>query len=400
LEPNSRAYRASVVLSGASVAAALLRETLIAGLLGFSERNDRLQAYLSIIYTISLLVESTRLAGLSLFGRAALPRVASAHAVLGLPVAFALAASLAWGLNAVEPGLVVVAGLGGYLNLAAALLITHRQWTGRFLAAHVASVLPNVVLIPGVLVLLLRPATEPVTGIVVLYALVPAVQIASLLLFVRPRPVPVAAPPPTLRSLFGSLMAHGVLAVGSQIYQAVLRVACLGSGTGTLAVMALLMRIHDAARFVAVDTYLASRIASWAREPPLGRTARPSPLLGLPMQLALAAAGLGAALLPWNGPSAFAVVAGLVLALGLVSGSAVRVLYYRRSASAPSDRSALAFGSSEVAAAIACQALAAIPGFPVTGLLWVWFGARPLAQWLVLEAKGREGVRTEEPPSV
>ena len=62
-----KAYKIAVVLSSFSMAFGILREFIIIGLLGFTAKNDGLQLYLSIFYTIGMSIDAMRLACLNLY---------------------------------------------------------------------------------------------------------------------------------------------------------------------------------------------------------------------------------------------------------------------------------------------------------------------------------------------
>lgn len=308
------AYRLAILLSGGSAALGLLRELLVYRRLGLGVANDALQFALSITYTIALLGEPLRLASLNLISR----RLGGAGIALlsGLVVVAVAGTTVAY--TAGGPSLpgqwVVMAALSGAANLVVAWTIPRRLRDGPFLPIHALTVLPNVVIVAG---LLLPAGTDALFAgrVVLLFLVAPLVQLAGFHLVGRHADVrddAVAAP----SDLAGAIGWHGVAAAGGMGTQFVIRSA-LTALPGTLSAFTLMLRITETVRAVFVDSWVASRVQRWTREGAAGAVRAASRLLAWPAAIGLVIAGLGIALL-WPGadgsllaPAAVVVVAGV-----------------------------------------------------------------------------------------
>ncbi|MCL4867085.1 MAG: hypothetical protein KJZ47_14415, partial [Gemmatimonadales bacterium] len=216
--PASRAYRLAVPISIAGAVLGLGRELIILQRVGLSEANDLLQYYLSVTFTISILGDAMRLAVLNLLQVGALASALGSTFVAAIGVGLPIAFWYARGGPTLDLGLLAVAGIAGILNLVTVVLLVHRQRSGRFLPAHVITVLPNILIFLGVLVAMRGDTPTFVGTVVVLFLAAPVLQIA-LLLALRPgdaaAPVPPGAGSGVLRGL-QQIGLHGVGAVGAQ----------------------------------------------------------------------------------------------------------------------------------------------------------------------------------------
>jgi hypothetical protein len=261
----SNPYALAVPLSLASAVLGLIREGLILGKLGLSLRNDELQYYLSVTFTISLFGDAIRLGTANLAQRASSVAILAPVALTAVTVGVATAAWFATHAQWTLAGAIPMAALAGTLNLAVVSLIVIRQRQGRFLPAHVVTVLPNVLILLGVLAAFQSDAVRFLRVIVGLFLLAPLVQIATLLALRpgtrRPGLAEAGASLPARLRLLGP---HGAGAVGNQIGQAVIRTALALASPGTLSLYAFLARVVDSVRAVFLDSFIGSRLADWA----------------------------------------------------------------------------------------------------------------------------------------
>jgi len=174
------AYKLAVMLSSGSLALGILREFLIIGLLGFSSSNDQLQLYLSIFYTIGLSIDAMRLSCLNLYPVLSLGALLCVSSTVALPFAIMIAVLMNYSTGGLNMSLLMVTIVGSYLNLIAATLITYLQRHDLFIPAQLINVLPNFILLPGIL-FCYYCSTNPIVAIVCLTAFIPIAQCSMLL---------------------------------------------------------------------------------------------------------------------------------------------------------------------------------------------------------------------------
>ncbi len=175
-------YKIAVLLSSLSLAFGLFREFLIVGLLGFTTHNDMLQLYLSIFYTIGLTIDAMRLACLNLYSVMSLPRIILSASIVCLPFTCIIGFAMSYSSGGLNPQMLGITILGSFLNLIAALLITYKQRNNLFLTAQIINVLPNFILIPGILGCYWLDRQNMIFAIIYLTSLIPVVQCSLLLL--------------------------------------------------------------------------------------------------------------------------------------------------------------------------------------------------------------------------
>ena len=88
---------------------------------------------------------------------------------------------MSYSTGGLNPIILWVTIIGSYLNLMAALLITYKQRNNAFLPAQIINIMPNFILIPGILICYWF-ASNLVFSIVCLTSIIPVVQCALLLL--------------------------------------------------------------------------------------------------------------------------------------------------------------------------------------------------------------------------
>jgi hypothetical protein len=382
------AYRLAVVLSGGSAALGLLRELLVFRRLGLGASNDELQFALSITYTIALLGDPLRLASLNMLSRrlSASSRLLLAG-VVGLAVVATTAAYTTGGPN-LPRSWIVVAAAAGAMNLRVSWTIPRRLRDGPFLLVHALTVLPNVVIVAG----LLWPAPTDVAfaaRVVFLFAVAPLVQLAGFLLLGRGSARAEAGLGAGAAEVSAAIGWHGVAAAGTMGTQFVIR-AALTAYPGTLSAFTLMLRITETIRAVFVDSWVASRVQEWTRVGAAGAVAAAARLLSwrgaavvtvLGLLLALAWPGADGTLLA---PPAVVVAAGIYpVVVYRVGWQAVNTS--TRPGSALPRVAAMEWGIAALgwlAAALAVQPVALLP--------WLAYVVRPVAGARIIAAASPE----------
>lgn len=380
----SRAYRLAIPLSIASASLGLGRELLILHKLGLSATADLLQFYLSVTYTISLLGDAMRLAALNLLqgGRlgTALRSTAVVAVLTGVPITL-------WYVRrgpTVEPWLIGLAGVAGILNLLTVVLLVHRQRAGRFLPAHLVTVLPNVMIFTGVALALLANEATFLRVVVGLFLAAPILQLVLLMSLQTP-PQEHGAGPGVLAGM-GQIGLHGLGTVGAQAGQVLIRTSLATMAPGMLTIFVLLSRAVDTVRAVLLDTFIGARLAEWAA----GRGTLPTLLdprrLPLPLLAGILAVTAGAAVGAHaaSGPVAVAPWLVAILLPGAWLAFVQRAGYFHLNAQSTPRALIIRLGLVDLAVAAALAAATLVAGVPAMALVWSFFVARLALQVLLM----------------
>jgi len=385
-------YSLAVPLSLASVVFGLAREGLILAKLGLSARNDLLQYYLSVTFTVALFGDALRLGTANLLQRA---RPAGLVAPIGgaaLVMATAVTGWFLWQARGPAPSLILIAGIAGAINLLVVALLVRRQREGRFLASHVIAVMPSTLILIGTLLVWGLSDEGFIAGVVGLFLIAPAVQVVALLLM-RPGAAPVETGA-NETAWQRSLAPHAVAAAGQQGGQAAVRTALAAGLPGTLAMFALLARVIDSVRAIFLDTFIGSRLAGWAA----GKSHIPAVLdpggAGVLRFGAVSVTSLAGLALVWNRPVGVLLASGLLLILG---AGAMLLFSVRIAMFAWNARETPVQLNWRLAMVDATTALAALAGWKllpgvVPVLIWLVFVVRPALQLLILRAAHAKAV--------
>ncbi len=256
-------YKIGVLLASSSMAFGILREFLILGLLGLSANNDHLQLYLSIFYTIGLTIDAMRLACLNLCTVLSLSSMLLCATIIGFPFACLIGLAMNYSAGGLDWLLLCITIAGSFLNLIAALLITFKQRHHHYLAAQFINVLPNLILIPGILACYLVANAHLIVSIVCLTSFIPVVQCVLLLLLPKKDSELLQTNQLTLTAGVMTFARHFSSMISEQLYQIIIRSAFYRFGTGFLSIFSFAIRIYAAARFVLVDSFIGSKLANW-----------------------------------------------------------------------------------------------------------------------------------------
>lgn len=389
----SRAYRLAIPLSIASAGLGLGRELLILHKLGLSATTDLLQFYLSVTYTISLLGDAMRLAALNLLqgGRLATALLSAGLVAImtGVPIAlwYALRGPTA------EPWLIGAAGAAGVLNLLTVVLLVHRQRAGRFLPAHVVTVLPNVMIFGGVALALLGDDVTFLRVVVGLFLAAPILQLVLLLALKTEPQAPVEGA--GVVAGMGQIGLHGLGTIGAQAGQVLIRTSLATLAPGMLTIFVLLSRAVDTVRAVLLDTFIGARLAEWAA----GRGALPAVLdprrLPLPLLAGILAVTAGAAVGAHaaSGPVALAPWLVAILLPGAWLAFVQRAGYFHLNAQATPRALIIRLGMVDLAVAAALAAATLVAGVAAMALVWGFYVARLALQVILMRGLAVVDVR-------
>jgi hypothetical protein len=379
-------YHWGVLISSMSAGFGLLREVLFVVLLGFSAKNDQLQLYLSIFFTVTLLIDAVRLGTLNLANNATLKELLINIGLLGAPITLLITISYCYLATNLDYQLLIGVTGSCVLNLLAAAIITYKQRLGAFIATHLVNNVVNVILIPGILAIFYLHPAHPVNIIVWLFCSVPVVQVAALL-FVKTPQQPKMTGDVTRRHSLVVFSKQGATVLGDQCLQIILRAAFYHLGTGYLTAFSLLIRIFTTLKTIFVDTYIGVKISQWQHKKQAEQEQ------GTPFWLSKTTNALillASTLLLVKISNSF-VLYNLQLAAMLIPGfyftTIVRTAYYKINNHHYDNQ--LIHRYIGIEAVLAILAFALYEWFAINPLilLWLWFVIKPYLQLFIIETK-------------
>ncbi|MDX1901427.1 MAG: hypothetical protein SFW66_05420 [Gammaproteobacteria bacterium] len=390
-------YQVAIFLSASSMGFGLFREFLIVGLLGFSAQNDLLQAYLSIFYTIGLTIDAMKLACLNLYSEITLSSMLISASLICLPFCMIVTCIMGHMIHQENMTLLITTMLGGYFNLIAALLITYKQRNNVFLPAQVINVIPNFILIPGILMCYYSTETHMISAIIILTAIIPIVQCIALFM------LPTAASQKTLHNKFNliqgcmTFIRHFFSMLGEQGFQMIARSAFYNYGTGYLSIFAISVRVYTALKFILIDSYIGSKLFDWKKS--LAPTSYIHKMISSNLFASILAITALAITLRVNHLFLFSVVQlSLLLVLGFYFSTRVRVLYFKINRYHNSASLVLRYALFELLFAFFAFAMTLFSHYPIFTLLWIGYIAKPFTQILLLRKSDQTiSLNPEEP---
>lgn len=371
-------YRIAIILSSVSLVFGILREFLIVALFGFTAHNDTLQLYLSIFYTIGLSIDAVRLACLNLYTRLSLLQLLVSASIVALPFSIIIGILLSFATRGWNTSLVSVAIFGSYLNLLAALLITYKQRANVFLLAQIINVLPNFILIPGILYCYWLHPVNLIASIVLMTSLIPVVQCICLLLL--------PSSPQIIENkinLFASLslfLRHLAAMTGEQLFQVIARAAFFNYGAGFLSIYAISVRIYAAARFILIDSFIGSKLSTW--QDSSSKVMQVSFFGSLLLIFTL----LFSLRMGTNLTYASIKIV-LILLIGFYFSTLTRILYFKINRNETNTGLINRFAIYELMFAILTLILTQQANYPILLILWVGYIAKPFAQLALLRLR-------------
>lgn len=385
LKAHVTPLRIAVFLSTLSVTFGVLREFLIVGLLGFTAANDQLQLYLSIFYTIGLSIDAMRLSCLNLFPLLSVSRILCSATLIGLPFSIIVGLLLSVTTGGLNPVLLWMSIAAAFLNLIAALLIVYLQRHNYFLTAQLINVMPNIILIPGIVICYWYFHANLVVSIICLVSLIPIVQcllLTALVIISRPEV------PPSSLSFFASVMVfmrHFAAQSGEQAFQIIARSAFYKYGTGYLSIYAMMIRIYSAVRFILIDTFIGSKLANW-------QTLEENHTFlkfvnSLVVAVLLAAFALVISVKPQPDLLFASMQMIIILILGFYFSTLVRIIYFKINRYENNAALIVKFAIYEIICALSAMMLATLFDYPILAILWLGYIAKPFAQLLLLRKR-------------
>lgn len=384
------AYRIAVCVSSASVFFGIFREFLIVGLLGFSSSNDRLQLYLSIFYTIGMSIDAMRLSSLNLYSVLSLPHLLFSASLIGLPFSFFITLIMSYATGGLDLSLLSICMLGSFLNLIAAMLITYVQRQNSFLAAQFINVLPNFILIPGILICYYFLNTNLVFSIVCLTSIIPVMQCAILLFLCRQQ-LKLTKNECSLLDSITTFLRHFAAMTGEQLFQIIIRSAFYKNGTGYLSIYAMIIRIYSALRFILIDTLIGSKLADWKKEFDHEKgyfTKRLHSNFSITMVLLFA---LMISLKQYTDFIYFTLQMIVILVFGFYFSTLVRIIYFKINRHENNSALVMQFALYEIIFACSAFLLTKQLNYPILAMLWIGYIVKPFAQLLLLRRKYGHG---------
>lgn len=381
------AYRIAVAVSSLSVGFGLIREFLIVALLGFSAANDQLQLYLSIFYAISLSIDSIRLAALNLCGQASLAFILLCTSIFSALFTVTIGYLMNYFAGGLNPLLLWVAILGGFLNLITAMIITYKQRFGAFLGAQLINVLPNFILIPGIIGIYLLARSHAVPLIVSYCCLIPLVQLMLLPFLKTSKKYDTTISRPSLYTGLLIFFRHGMANIGEQIFQLIIRGLFFKLNAGYLSLLAISIRTYAAARFILIDSYIGSKLENW-HEQLKGAQMRIFNLLQLDkVRNALLIVSSVWLFLPNSSIYYFALQMAIVMLFGFYYCAQVRIIYFKINRFEHDSRLIIRYGIYEIMFALIGYILIRMLNIPPMFFVWMWFIVKPYVQIIILKPK-------------
>lgn len=387
-------FKIAIGLSSLSLFFGILREFLICGLLGFTAKNDQLQLYLSIFFTIGLAIDAMRLACLNLYSVLSLPRILFSASLIGLPFSMIIGFLMSYATAGLNILILSIAILGSYLNLIAALLITYKQRNNFFLSAQLINVMPNFVLIPGVIFCYWFVRNELVLAMVTLTSMVPVLQCFMLLMLPHESHEVTETNGLSLFKSVFTFARHFAAMIGEQLFQIITRSSFYNFGAGYLSVFAITIRIYFAARFILVDSFIGSKLANWRKE-----LKQEDPLFSKISSSFLPAIVIAffTLLISLNVSDTLfyaAIKIIIILFFGFYFSTAVRIIYFKINHLEHNSTLILRFAIYELIFAFIAFVVSKQLNYPILTLLWIGYIAKPFAQLLLLH-KRVAGITTE-----
>lgn len=378
-------YHIAVFLSTGSVIFGIIREFLIVALLGFTAHNDYLQLYLSIFYTIGLSIDAVRLACLNLYTSLTLSQLLFCASLVALPFSILVGISMSYTTKILDPFLLFITISGSFLNLIASLLITYCQRHNLFLIAQIINVIPNFILIPGI-VIAWSIKTHFAFAMICFTSFIPVAQCSFLLFILRKQ---FAITPTHSLSLFASVLSflrHFCAIMGDQFFQIIIRSVFFHYQAGFLSLYAIMIRIYASMKFILIDSFIGSKLAHWHHE-----ISQPDFFSKLIQSTTLPCFILMIGLLISLNLHSHLVVAtlqiGFILLLGFYLSTLVRIVYFKINHQQNNPGLVLKFALYEILCALTAFMMMKELSHPVLEILWLGYIAKPFAQLFFLRKR-------------
>ncbi len=377
-------YHIAVFLSSLSMVFGILREFLIVSLLGLTLTNDTLQIYLSIFYTVGLTIDAMRLSCLNLFSILPLSRILLSASIISLPFSIGIGMIMSISVGGLDSHILIITMIGSYLNLMAALLITYKQRHNVFLAAQIINVLPNFILIPGVMLCYWISNKQAVFGIVILTSMIPLFQCILLLLLPNHA---IEKKEEKQMSLLASLLVfvrHFSASLGEQLFQIIIRAAFFNYQAGYLSLFAIAIRIYTGLRFILIDSYIGSKLAHWEKELQQDDDYLIKMINSTILSSIFVFISLYISLLATNDLMHLAIQVIILLIFGFYFSTLVRIIYFKINRHKSHTALIIRFASYEFIFAGIAFILTKQLNDSLLSIMWIGYVAKPFTQLLFL----------------
>jgi hypothetical protein len=384
---GNKQFKWAFLLSSTSMLFGILREFLIVFLFGFTAKNDQLQLYLSIFYTIGLSVDAMRLACLNLFSLLSLSKILLAASFIAFPFSLIIGLLLSYSTGGLNSLLLSITIIGSYLSLMAVLLITYKQRNNIFLSTQIIHIIPNFILIPGIVFCYIYFRTHLILFIIVLTSLIPLLQsILLLCLPMKSEPIPIKKEITIIQAL-GILIRHFSAGLGEQGFQIIARTAFFNYATGYLSMYAFAVRMYAAARFILIDSFIVSRLSNWHYKKNVV-----DDFLVLLINLTFLNAFTATILLIISTLSSNSIIVSLlqvcvIVGFGFYFSTLVRIAYFKINHYASHSSLVTLFAIMECLATLFAFVLTKQSHYPIFVILWIGYIAKPFFQLIMIRKK-------------
>lgn len=381
---NLTKFHLGILLSSISMFFGILREILLISLLGLSAQNDVLQLYLSIFYTIGITIDAMRLACLNLYAVLPLTQIIICASIVSLPFCIVIGILISLSTGGLDNTLLAATIAGSYLNLLTALLVTYRQRNNVFLSAQFIYVLPNFILIPGILLVYWLNPQQLIPSIIYLICSIPIAQCLLLLGIGKNEPKISISPNTSLSTGVMTFVRHFSTMFSEQLYQILLRAAFYRHGTGYLSMFAITLRIYSALRFILIDSFIGAKLGNWSTKmiaefDYIGKIINRTMINLAILMLALLISMKNSHQL-WY--ASLQVV--FMFGIGFYFSTLVRIIYFKINHAQNNPGLVRNFSMIEFSGLICAFLLTQPLGYPLITLLWVGYAAKPFVQLIFL----------------
>lgn len=378
-------YQIAVFLSSLSMVFGILREFLIVGLIGFTAVNDELQLYLSVFYTIGLSIDAMRLSCLNLYARLSLAKIIYISSLISLPFATMIGLSMGYFSGFLNLPLLFVGIIGGYLNLIATLLITYKQRCNFFLSAQLINVMPNILLIPTILIIYCFALKNFVSLIICVTASIPVIQCTLLFLLPNHKVELIKEKELPLTAGLMILLRHFLTTIGEQLFQIITRTAFYQYSVGYLSIFSMLMRIYSAGRFIFIDTLIGAKLANWQKESDASEGFLKRLINSTFISIIIVSMTLFVSLETDKHLIIAAAQIIFILLLGFYFSTLIRIIYFKINQYESNTKIVLQFTFFELTSAFIAFLMTKQLHYSLLSLLWIGYIAKPFLQILLLK---------------
>ena len=380
-------YHIGVGISAMSVLFGILREFIIIALLGFTSKNDMLQLYLSIFYTIGLSIDAMRLSCLNLFNVLSLPQLVMSASIVSIPFLIVIACIMNYASGGLDFNLLLITLIGSYLNLIAALLITWKQRENAYLRAQFINVLPNFILIPGILLCQLFIPKQLVFSIITLTAIIPVFQCIALMSIPDHSEKKSGGNVREIIKGSATFLRHFSTMSGEQLFQIVTRTAFFRFGAGYLSLFTLIVRLYSAFRFILIDSYIGSKLFTWKNEIKLQKNRFREIIHSGGLTFLIALLTLLISLKIKIDLTETWIRTSCLLLFGFYFSAVVRILYFKINRHENNTSIIMRYTLFEWIFALSAWLISYQSHYPLLILLWIGFIAKPITQSILLRKK-------------